>query len=44
MAYFTSEDEARQREAVEPPEFTEMMAELSSLTVGELSYHDLEQA
>jgi len=44
VAYFTSESEARQREAAEPPpEFTEMMAELRSLNVGEMSYYNLER-
>lgn len=44
VAYFTSEAEARQREAAEPPpEFTEMMAELESLNVGEVSYYNLER-
>lgn len=42
VAYFTSEAEARQREAQEPPpEFTEMMAEMNSLSVGETTYYDL---
>jgi len=44
IAYFTSEAEARQREAAEPPpEFIEVMAELQSLNVGEMSYYNLER-
>jgi len=43
IAYFTSEAEARRREAEEPPEFVDMMAELKSLNVGEMRYYDLDQ-
>lgn len=44
VAYFTSEAEARERESGEqPPEFTAMMQELGSLTVGEITYTDLRQ-
>ena len=44
VAYFTSEAEARERESqAPPPEFTEMMQEMDSLSVGETTYYDLRQ-
>ncbi|MCW2812490.1 MAG: hypothetical protein JWP61_2948 [Friedmanniella sp.] len=44
VAYFTSEAEARQHESQEPPaEFVEMMKQMTAISVGPPTFHDLRQ-
>ena len=44
VVYFTSEDEARQRESQDPPpDFAAAMQEMASLSVSETRYYDLRQ-